>query len=154
MASSMAAMTMPRSIAFSRATASAICSSSSLLALTAIVSLLLRSRGRSAAGWVMSATLVAAVWMLIGRYGCFALLRRAGLRLFLAQGGGDQLVSQHELGFADVVHGKRDGRAIDVDADGVAFNGGNRSAEALAALDRHGHLDLHDLTQRALEVAA
>src|SRR3954467_1713302 len=40
MASSMAAITMPRSIAFSRATASAICSSSSRLALTAIVSLL------------------------------------------------------------------------------------------------------------------
>src|SRR5712691_4505043 len=36
MASSMAAITMPRSIAFSRATASAICNSSSRLALTAI----------------------------------------------------------------------------------------------------------------------
>src|SRR4029453_6124610 len=35
MASSIAAITMPRSIDFSRATASAICSSSSLLALTA-----------------------------------------------------------------------------------------------------------------------
>ena len=33
-------ITMPRSIDFSRATASAICSSSSLLALTAMVSLL------------------------------------------------------------------------------------------------------------------
>src|SRR5689334_25066785 len=36
MASSIAAITMPRSIDFSRATASAICSSSSLLALTAM----------------------------------------------------------------------------------------------------------------------
>src|SRR5215471_19260757 len=36
MASSMAAITMPRSIAFSRATASAICNSSSRLALTAM----------------------------------------------------------------------------------------------------------------------
>src|SRR3978361_1521482 len=35
MASSIAAITMPRSIDFSRATASAICSNSSLLALTA-----------------------------------------------------------------------------------------------------------------------
>ena len=39
-ASSMAATTMERSITFSRATASAICKSSSLLALTAIRSLL------------------------------------------------------------------------------------------------------------------
>ena len=39
MASSIAAMTMPRSIDFSRATASAICSSSSRLALTAMRSL-------------------------------------------------------------------------------------------------------------------
>src|ERR1700737_590563 len=39
MASSIAAMTMPRSIDFSRATASAICSSSSLLALTAAMAL-------------------------------------------------------------------------------------------------------------------
>src|SRR6202011_2408951 len=40
MASSIAAITMPRSIDFSRATASAICSSSSLLALTAAMALL------------------------------------------------------------------------------------------------------------------
>src|SRR6202165_2487764 len=39
MASSIAAITMPRSIAFSRATASAVCSSSSLLALTAAMAL-------------------------------------------------------------------------------------------------------------------
>src|ERR1700733_4112631 len=39
MASSIAAMTMPRSMDFSRATASAICSSSSLLALTAAMAL-------------------------------------------------------------------------------------------------------------------
>src|SRR6201999_2582028 len=37
MASSIAEITMPRSIDFSRATASAICSNSSLLALTAMV---------------------------------------------------------------------------------------------------------------------
>src|SRR6476661_217430 len=40
MASSIAAITMLRSIDFSRATASAICSSSSLLALTAAMALL------------------------------------------------------------------------------------------------------------------
>src|SRR5229473_7993587 len=39
MASSIAAITMPRSIDFSRATASAICSNSSLLALTAAMAL-------------------------------------------------------------------------------------------------------------------
>src|SRR5947199_6423967 len=39
MASSIAAITMPRSMDFSRATASAICSSSSLLALTAAMAL-------------------------------------------------------------------------------------------------------------------
>src|ERR1700687_3190587 len=44
MASSIAAITMPRSIDFSRATASAICSSSSLLALTAAMALV-SSRG-------------------------------------------------------------------------------------------------------------
>src|SRR5580704_18577015 len=49
MASSIAAITMPRSIDFSRATASAICSSSSLLALTAMVNLLYRDRFRLAA---------------------------------------------------------------------------------------------------------
>src|SRR6202035_2972709 len=40
MASSIAAITMPRSIDFSRATASAICSNSSLLALTATMALI------------------------------------------------------------------------------------------------------------------
>src|ERR1700680_1206109 len=44
MASSIAAITMPRSIDFSRATASAICSNSSLLALTAAMALV-SSRG-------------------------------------------------------------------------------------------------------------
>src|ERR1700692_937552 len=44
MASSIAAITMPRSIDFSRATAAAICSSSSLLALTAAMALV-SSRG-------------------------------------------------------------------------------------------------------------
>src|SRR5260370_36898510 len=44
MASSIAAITMPRSIDFSRATASAICSNSSLLALTAAMTLV--SSGR------------------------------------------------------------------------------------------------------------
>src|ERR1700687_3998633 len=39
MASSIAAITMPRSMDFSRATASAICSNSSLLALTAAMAL-------------------------------------------------------------------------------------------------------------------
>jgi hypothetical protein len=39
MASSIAATTMERSITFSRATASAICSNSSLLALTAMLGL-------------------------------------------------------------------------------------------------------------------
>ncbi len=45
MASSMAAITIPRSIDFSRATASAICNSSSRLALTAI--------GQSPSFWAM-----------------------------------------------------------------------------------------------------
>src|SRR5206468_19622 len=49
MASSIAAMTMPRSIDFSRATASAIWSSSSRLALTAMASLLRQARSRRAA---------------------------------------------------------------------------------------------------------
>src|SRR3954471_20425767 len=63
MASSIAATTMPRSITFSRATASAICKSSSLLAETAMRSLLLercfllQPRGGRLAGCVVGTRL-------------------------------------------------------------------------------------------------
>ena len=70
----------------------------------------------------MAGTLVPAVWVLVGGSGRLALLRHTGLRFFLAQGRGNQLVGEHELGFADVVHRQGDGRAVDVDANRLALN--------------------------------
>src|SRR4051794_36821776 len=137
MASSIAAMTMPRSIAFSRATASAICSDSSLLALTAIVSLLLRSRGRPAAVWVLAGALVAsAVLGLFGGIGLVAVAACFAQELLPAQRFGDQLVGENELGFADVVHRQqRVGGiircAVDSNLHRVAFNAVDGAAEAL-----------------------
>src|SRR4051812_41767873 len=82
----MAAMTMPRSIAFSRATASAIWRSSSRLALTAIVVYLRRAfLGRLG---------------LTGRSG--ALRHFLGLPLFGAKGLSYQFVGKDQSGFLDL----------------------------------------------------
>src|SRR5574338_1381819 len=78
MASSIASMTMPLSISFSRATASAIASSSALLALTAAGAVAIKS----------------------------FLYRLDGVCAFGAErrGGVDELVGQEQLGGGDVVH--------------------------------------------------
>src|SRR4051812_46605458 len=95
MASSIAAITIPRSIDFSRATASAICSSSSLLALTAAmaqspsVGSILPRRDRSAArrcSLVFFGVFLGAFFFFKSSFG-FGLLLLAG-SLFLACGGG------------------------------------------------------------------
>src|ERR1700743_679401 len=67
MASSIAAITMPRSIDFSRATASAICSSSSLLALTAMVRLLTWIDVAPARFLCGEAMLLGVLWRIFGR---------------------------------------------------------------------------------------
>src|SRR3981189_3851419 len=108
MASSMAAMTMPRSIDFSRATASAICSSSSLLALTAIESFsLVLGRGPDisgrAAGILVGTgvSIAARVAQLALRFAlafaCFALLGLGAVERF-----GHQRVGEDALGLRHV----------------------------------------------------
>src|SRR5882757_8759187 len=108
MASSMAAMTMPRSIDFSRATASAICSSSSLLALTAIESFsLVLGRGPDisgrAAGFLVGTgvSITARVAQLALRFALafasFALLGLGAVERF-----GHQRVGEDELGLRHV----------------------------------------------------
>src|SRR5580704_13020242 len=136
MASSIAAMTMPRSIDFSRATASAICSSSSLLALTAAMALVSFSGidvaspqafcGQTMFLGVFRGALANArgrqFWLRLVALGRVALLRMRRWRRLkpeflpqLALGGlaaphrfGDQLVGQNQPGVGDVLHDKRD----------------------------------------------
>src|SRR5690606_24669664 len=95
MASSIAAMTMPRSIDFSRATASAICNSSSLLALTAIAedSSFVRLSGSGLGG--LLGLLQTPLFLL--RLAQFALGGLLG-----AQGFAHQFVGENELCFAHV----------------------------------------------------
>src|SRR3981081_1827235 len=108
MASSMAAMTMPRSIDFSRETAAAICSSSVVLALTAIESFsLVLGRGPDisgrAAGILVGTgvSIAARVAQLALRFAlafaCFALLGLGAVERF-----GHQRVGEDELGFRHV----------------------------------------------------
>src|ERR1700742_471891 len=80
MASSIAAITMPRSIDFSRATASAICSNSSLVALTAMAqSPLIRIHLASAGALGVEAMLLGVGWQrLLRRLGRY--LGRLGFR--------------------------------------------------------------------------
>src|SRR4249920_980609 len=113
MASSIAVMTMPRSIAFSRATASAICNSSSLLALTAIAH---------------SPPLAAG---LCGRCrDCLSSrLARFALGGFLSsQSLGHQSVGEHQLGFTHVLNRNENlgffalGRVVAADARALALS--------------------------------
>src|ERR1700682_3975202 len=113
MASSIAAMTMPRSIDFSRATASAICSSSSLLALTAAM-VLVSFGGVDFA----SPQSFCGQAMFLGAFRWIAFLRvrrgrrhKAEILLQLALRGlaaphrfGDQFVGQHQSGVGDILH--------------------------------------------------
>src|SRR5512140_2321677 len=136
MASSMAAITMPRSIDFSRATASAICSSSSLLALTAAMALvsfagvdLASSQsfcGKAMFLGVFRGALANALWLqfrlrLVAFRGIALLRMRRGRRLkpeIAAQLAlrslaaphrfRDQLVGQHQSGVGDIFHDQHD----------------------------------------------
>src|SRR5665213_4278147 len=100
MASSIAAMTMPRSIDFSRATASAICKSSSLLALTAIApSPSLGSLGCGPSG------LLAGLEPSLFRF-CLARVALGGF--FGAQRLCHQFVGEHQLGVAHISNRQAD----------------------------------------------
>src|SRR4030088_2054086 len=136
MASSIAAITMPRSIDFSRATASAICSSSSLLALTAAMALVSFggidfASSQSLCGeavflGVFRGVLANGLWLqfrlrLVAFRGIAFLGMRRRRRLKpeiltqLALGGlaaphrfGDQLVGQHQPCIRDILHHQGD----------------------------------------------
>src|SRR5215207_9362399 len=160
-------MTIWRSITFSRATASAICKSSSLLALTAMRSLLLgiglalepgMDRAARRGGITLRPRMTPRRSRACRR-GRFA----SGLgarRRAAAQSLADELVGQHQAGLADLVErqakepllalldiGKLDHGAVAVDA-------AQAPTEALAAVQRHVHLDLRLVTGPALEIAA
>src|ERR1044071_5201408 len=98
MASSIAVTTMPRAIDFSRATASAICSSSSLLALTAMI-LLSLSVGALPVFAVRAPVLFRAAGPSCRAVRCVVVRGVAALGLLAApERLGDQLVGEHELG--------------------------------------------------------
>src|ERR1700687_2202083 len=136
MASSIAAIAMPRSIDFSRATASAICSSSSLLALTAAMALVSFGgidfapsqsfcgqtmflgvfRGALANAFGLQFRLRLVAFRRVAFFG----MRRGGRRkpeilLEFALGGlaaphrfRDQLIGQDQSGIRDIFHHQRD----------------------------------------------
>src|SRR3990170_1574184 len=136
MASSIAAITMPRSIDFSRATASAICSSSSLLALTAAMALVSfrvidlacapSLGGKPVFLGVLRSALANAFWLQFRlRLVAFRRIALFGMRrwrrhnpeiLFqLTLGGlaashrfGDQFIGQHQPRVGDVLHDQHD----------------------------------------------
>src|SRR3989304_1562474 len=123
MASSIAAMTMPRSIDFSRATASAICNSSSLLALTAIAQspspklLMIISENRFPSP-IKSRTGFSGSFA-SGSRGepsmSFIFSRRAHLALgglLAPQGLRHQFVGEHQLGFAHCLDRKQNLRFL------------------------------------------
>src|SRR4051812_49109644 len=139
----MASSTTDLSIDFSRATASAICSNSSLFALTAI-----------------SAMSIAPVfWLIVVLGPCpLAAIRHGSAAHALARRF-DQRVGQHELRLDDVGKGKADQHLVraafgivDIEphlAIGEAFE---HSAEFLAPCQRRGQLDLGLMAGPILEV--
>src|SRR5262245_17026853 len=163
MASSIAAITIPRSIDFSRATASAICSNSSLLALTAAMSL---------SFIIGRAALPAAFRPLIPRTGMarpivFHLVRPARpvvsarfafLFLALLQRLGVQRVGEDELCLRDVVDRQRNlgclagGGVIAAQTHGVAVDAQYDPAETAASVHRHRHLDFGKMPGIAFEI--
>ena len=80
--------------------------------------------------------------------------------LLAAQRFGDQRIGQHQLGLRHVLRSAAAPRRLagrDVvapDPRGIAFDAEQHAAETLAAVDRHGHLDLHDVAGVALEIGA
>src|SRR3984893_1162237 len=146
MASSMAVMTIERSIDFSRATASAICRSSSLLALTAIVSLL----------WLIGAPApFRGRRVRVLSVGGFNL--RGFLRSFAPpQRFRDQRIGEDQARLAHVVD--RDQRflasVLALEPRRLARDAQQDAAEALAAGQRNVEFDLHHVTGVALEIRA
>src|ERR1051326_7310913 len=147
----MAVSTILRSIAFSRATASAICNSSSLLALTVAmsVSLVLRRPpyiSRRGIEFGFAALAVAA----------FA----AALFLFAPpQRLGNQRIGQHEPRFGHVVDaqqnvGRLGSRGRVAQPCAFAFGAVEFAAKAAAALDRRRHLDMRKMPGIAVEIGA
>ena len=71
---------------------------------------------------------------------------------------GNQRVGEHELGLRHLLDREHDvrrlagGRVVAANARGVAFGAEQLTAEALAALDRHRHFDLHKIIGVAIEV--
>ena len=70
----------------------------------------------------------------------------------------DQLVGQHQPRVGDVFHHKQHlgifalRRVVAMKTHGIAFDAAQRAAEPLAALMRHRHLDLDEMTGIALEI--
>src|SRR4051812_48703120 len=170
MASSIAAITMPRSMDFSRATASAICNSSILLALTAaMVSLSFAALGvapRALRGQAMSFGVGRGGLLLQfrlrriapGRIAFLGMRRRERRQpevlLQLAFGDlaaphrfGDQLISQHQSRVRDVLKRQRHlglitgADVIAVQLQPVPLDALEDAAESLAAVVRYRHLD-------------
>src|SRR4051812_35369781 len=146
MASSMAVMTMPRSIAFSRATASAICKSSSRLALTAamvsisfVIGGVPACRRRAPHRLRTSAQGRRSIF----RFNRLGPLRLAFRRFSAPERFGDELVGEHELRFRHVLHAQQDldlfarRRIRTTQARGVALHSAEDAAETLAARDRY-----------------
>src|SRR5215210_251708 len=171
MASSIAAITILRSIDFSRATASAICSSSSLLALTAAIVLV------SSGGIVFAlsqffcgeAVFLGIFWGVLFRFQLrLVALQRIG---FLGMGRGwrfeaealahltfrrlaaphrfrDQLIGQDKPGLGDIFHHKRNfgglafARVIATQPHRITFDVAKKPAESLAPFMGDRHLDL------------
>src|SRR5512134_351334 len=136
-ASSIAWMTMRRSIDFSRATASAICKSSSRLALMPAKAMLLLLQVLGSHGAVRDAR--------------FSPLLRAGQRL------ADELVRQHKPRLADELERQAEVRAagpleLGRDPDLARLVALERAAEPLAALDRLAQLDLGLVAAPVLEI--
>ena len=149
---------MSRSIDFSRATASAICNSSSLLALTAAIVSLLRVGLRAGCApaqpfGVCAGAAILAASVRHARYSVRSpcLLRR--------NASSDQFVGQHQPGFHHVVDPQQDfggaGRGIAAaQPHALAFDAAKRAAEPPASVDRSRHFDLRDMAGIAVEIRA
>src|SRR5271157_5236939 len=164
MASSIDARTIERSIDFSRATASTICKSSSLLALTAIgVSfvrperLLGRAAGRGFA-FAIRARFRPGLGARAARGGALGFLQR---RLFAPQRGADEVVGQDEPRLAHGADRQLDMTLALVVGDeektrrrpvGTLRDRLDPAAEALAAIDRDRHLDAGLVPDGAFEI--
>src|SRR5579862_4871531 len=159
----MAPSTIFRSMAFSRATASAICRSSSLLALTVAISSV--SLGLTCVP-VEFQRIVVSVMSLV-----MSLLARRVLAvawfvrwplavLAPAQRFGNQRVGENELCFRHVVDRQQHVAALglgvggDADARAAAFGAEQLAAEAAAAVEQRRHFDVSNMAGIAVEIGA